>query len=199
MFNFPAMHKIFFSILLILGGTNVFAQYIHYSDHRNINKTSSHATTPPPVVQEAPAKVVRDTVKVVVKDTVKMFMKDTVKITVRDTLKMIVHDTIRVIVIDTMQIVIHDTTNICPDVVYHQWPDKCPGLSGSIPVINNYVTPQMILKLTEYYQGHLYSISSNRNAKNKVVYKLKVCKNGQISFEYADENGNIISKPPGTK
>jgi hypothetical protein len=35
-------------------------------------------------------------------------------------------------------------------VVYHQWPDKCPAISGSIPVLTNYVPREMVQKLTEY-------------------------------------------------
>ena len=83
-------------------------------------------------------------------------------------------------------------TPVTDSVVYHQWPDKCPAISGSIPVLANYVPREMVLKLTEIYKGHLYSISSIKVANNKSGYKLKVCENGEIKFEYADEHGEII-------
>lgn len=79
-------------------------------------------------------------------------------------------------------------------VVYHEWPDRCPGQSGSIPVLTSYVPRELVLRLTEIYKGHLYSISSIRTANNKPGYKLSVCVKGEIKFEYADEAGNIISK-----
>jgi hypothetical protein len=180
------MPRIIFIILLIITGNNLFAQYLHYSDTRNINDKTSHAQTAPTTVPDTPPKVIKDTVRLV--------LKDTVKVMVRDTVKTVVHDTLRLMVRDTIEIVVHDTVNICPtNVVYHKWPDRCPGLSGSIPVVNNYIPPEMVLKLTEIYKGHLYSISSSRNAGNKMQYKLKVCENGVIKFEYADENGDIIS------
>lgn len=181
------MAKIIFTIFLIATGNILFAQYIHYSDKRNINNATPAETTSPKLIQEPQAKVIRDTVTIVVKDTVRIIVKDTLKITV--------HDTLKVMVRDTVEIAIHDTVNICPaETVYHKWPDRCPGLSGSIPVLSNYIAPEMVLKLTEIYKGHLYSISSARNTNNKVQYKLKVCENGVIRFEYADENGAIISK-----
>lgn len=79
-------------------------------------------------------------------------------------------------------------------VVYHEWPDKCPAISGSIPVLTNYVPRELTLKLTEIYKGHLYSITSLRIDNNKLQYKLKICVKGEIRFEYADETGNIIKK-----
>ena len=79
-------------------------------------------------------------------------------------------------------------------VVYHDWPDRCPALSGSIPVLTNYVPPELIPKLTEFFKGHLYSITSIKVAANKMQYKLKVCENGEIKIKYADESGNLIKE-----
>lgn len=79
-------------------------------------------------------------------------------------------------------------------VVYHDWPDRCPALSGSIPVLANFVPQELIPKLTEFFKGHLYSITSIKVADNKIQYKLKVCENGEIKTEYADESGNLIKK-----
>ena len=79
-------------------------------------------------------------------------------------------------------------------VVYHIWPDRCPAISGSIPVLTNYVPREMVLKLTEIFEGHLYSITSLTAENNKLNYKLKVCVKGELKFECADETGTIITK-----
>lgn len=79
-------------------------------------------------------------------------------------------------------------------VVYHDWPDRCPALSGSIPVLTNYVSKELVLKLTEIYKGHLYAITSLKVANDKLQYKLKVCIKGELKFEYADETGTVITK-----
>jgi hypothetical protein len=78
-------------------------------------------------------------------------------------------------------------------VVYHKWPDHCPAESGSIPVLSNYVPKEMVLKLTEFYKGHLYSITSLKDAKGLTIFKLKVCIKGELKFVFADEAGNIIN------
>ena len=96
------MAKIFFTLFLIATGNILFAQYVHYSDKRNINNTKAAETISPKLTQDPNAKVIRDTVKVVVKDTVKVVVKDTVKVMVKDTLKIVVHDTLKVIVSDTI-------------------------------------------------------------------------------------------------
>lgn len=177
------MPRIFFTILLIITGNYLFAQYIHYSDTRNINNKSGRT--------EATPKAVPNTEKQVIKDTV----RDTVKIVIHDTVRVVIRDTIKITARDTVKIVVHDTVNVAPEkVVYHKWPDRCPGLSGAVPVLTNYVPKEMVPKLTEIYKGHLYSITSIKVANNKLNYKLKVCENGEIKFEYADENGDIITK-----
>lgn len=79
-------------------------------------------------------------------------------------------------------------------VAYHNWPDLCPGLSGSIPVLTNYVPAELVLKLTEIYKGHLYSITSMKVDNDKLEYKLKICVKGEIKFEYADGTGKIVAK-----
>lgn len=79
-------------------------------------------------------------------------------------------------------------------VVYHEWPDRCPAISGSIPVLTNYVPGELVLKLTEIFKGHLYSITSLAAGNGKLKYKLQVCVKGELVFEFADDNGVIISK-----
>lgn len=175
--NLLHMRRILFIILLLVPANSLFAQYLHYSDKRNIDNTLPAAEAAQPIP------------KAVVKDTIIIRQKDTVKQVVRDTIRLIVRDTIRIR--DT--VIIRDTVRLPPDtIIYHQWPDKCPGLSGATPVLTNYVSKEIVLKLTEIYKGHLYSISSIKAANNKSGYKLKVCENGEIRFEYADEHGEII-------
>lgn len=164
------MPRIVFAILLIVTGNFSFAQYVHYSDK------TQHADVAPKVV---PNTVVRDTVRIIVRDTVRVIVRDTIKVVVRDTVKIVIQDTVK---------------SAPGKVAYHKWPDRCPGLSGAVPVLLNYIPKEIVPKLTEIYKGHLYSISSIKVDNNKLEYKLKVCENGAIRFEYADENGNIIPK-----
>ena len=177
------------------------AQYVHYSDPRDIHSSTQRATADPKTVPDTITKIIRDTVRLVIRDTVRLRVKDTIRVTVKDTVKKVVHDTLRLSVRDTIEIVVHDTVNVCPtETVYHKWPDRCPAVAGAIPVLRNYVPPQLVLKLTEIFKGYLYSISATKNANNKPEYELKVCENGFIKIEYADENGNIIAKrQPGKK
>jgi hypothetical protein len=39
----------------------------------------------------------------------------------------------------------------------------------------------------------LYSISTNKGQNGKPEYKLKVCKNGMIRYEYANYKGEIMA------
>jgi len=171
------MPKIVLIILFIISGNSLFAQYLHYSDKRNISNSAPAAKA----TQAVPRPATKDTIIIKERDTVKQVVRDTIKIIVRDTIR--IRDTI----------IIRDTVTLPADtIIYHQWPDKCPGLSGATPVLTNYVAKEIVLKLTEIYKGHLYSISSIKVANNKLGYKLKVCENGEIKFEYADEHGEII-------
>jgi hypothetical protein len=79
-------------------------------------------------------------------------------------------------------------------MIFHDWPDKCPGLTGAVPVLNNYVPATIVLIITEKFKGHLYSISTTKGPDNQPQYKLKVCEDGMIQYEYADYKGNIIPK-----
>ena len=79
-------------------------------------------------------------------------------------------------------------------MIFHDWPDKCPGLTGAMPVLINYVPAEIVLIVTEKFKGHLYSISTNKGPGNRPQYKLKVCEDGMIQYEYADYKGNIISE-----
>ncbi|HWH63608.1 MAG TPA: hypothetical protein VNS50_10055 [Ginsengibacter sp.] len=170
------MLRTIFTFLLIIGSNYLFAQYVHYSDNRIINKPQPQQTETKPVA--SPELHVVDTVR----DTVRIIVRDTIRVTVRDTIR----------ITDTLKITVKDTIRLAP--VYHKWPDRCPGLSGAVPVLTNYVPKEIVPKLTEIYKGHLYSITTVKVANGKVEYKMKVCENGEIKFEYADENGDLISR-----
>ena len=185
------MLKFFFTLIFIVSAGCLFAQYVHYSDTRNINGKSEAARPSPKAAPNVTQHITRDTVR----DTVKVFVHDTIKVVIRDTVRLTVRDTVRLTARDTLKIIVHDTVRVAGEkIVYHKWPDKCPGLSGAVPVLTNYVPKEIVPKITEIYKGHLYSITSIKVANNKLNYKLKVCENGEIKFEYADENGDIISK-----
>lgn len=176
------MHRIIFTLLFIIAGNSLFAQYIHYSDKRKLTTRTEQAQLPARPASNPSPRIISDTVR----DTVKVIVRDTVRVVVRDTVK--IKDTVRLT--DTIRVVIRDTIRSAP--VYHKWPDRCPGLSGAVPVLTNYVPKEIIPKLTEIFKGHLYSITSIKVANNKLNYKMKVCEDGQIKFEYADENGELL-------
>lgn len=77
-------------------------------------------------------------------------------------------------------------------VIFHDWPDRCPAFTGALPVLNNYVPPEIALIITEKFEGHLYSISSYTGPDNKPQYKLKICSGGMIKYEYADAKGTVM-------
>jgi hypothetical protein len=167
--------KSIIAILLFVTSNNLHAQYLHYKDRSNINKTSSPAN--PPVSKfitqvPEPAKPL-SIPPVHIKNSIPpksiMIAPAINSVTVSDFL---------VPVIDSQ-------------IVYHTWPDMCPGRPGSIPVLNNYVPHELVLKLTEIFQGHLYAITSIKVDNNKMNYQLKVCINGEIKYEQADEYGNL--------
>ena len=184
MFNYR-MSRLFFTLLLIFFTMGVFAQYVHYSDKRKLDNNTQPGQTTPAPLQKAPTPVIkRDTLT----DTLRTVVHDTLKVVVRDTVHVVVRDTVRIT--DTIRVTIHDTVRSAP--VYHKWPDRCPGLSGAVPVLTNYVPRELVPKLTEMFKGHLYSITSVKVPGNKFNYKMRVCENGEIKFEYANENGDLI-------
>ena len=77
-------------------------------------------------------------------------------------------------------------------VVYHEWPDCCPGLKGAIPILVTYVPREIFLKLREKYKGHLYSIAGILVENRKQAYKLRICEGNDVKYEYADEEGNLM-------
>lgn len=209
------MSKIIFTLLLLIVGNILCAQYVHYTDTRDLNaKTQAQPFTkvlPDPAsaarqdtITDTVRVILRDTAKITIRDTLRVTMKDTAKVTMRDTLKVTIRDTIRVLVrdtikitdtirvTDTVRVLVRDTINLA--IVYHKWPDHCPGVEGKVPVLTNYVPAEIVPKLTEIFKGFLYSITRIKDADNKTYYKLKVCENGEIKIKYADENGDLLKQ-----
>ena len=77
-------------------------------------------------------------------------------------------------------------------VVYHDWPDCCPGMKGSIPILVTYVPHELVLKLKEKYQGHLYSIAGMKVPVDRTAYKLRICDGNDVKYAFADEEGNLM-------
>ncbi len=169
--------KILIPILLLIASNSLSAQYLHYEDRSQINKNAK------------PAKPVRDTITRVSEPVAPAVYQGTysrVLIALKGNLVAPVAGSITV---NDLLVPIIDS-----EVVYHTWPDKCPGMAGSIPVLNNYVPPLMVLKLTEIYQGHLYAITTIKIDRDELQYELKVCVNGVIRYDFADEDGIIVAK-----
>ena len=160
------MKKFIFILLLIISTNHLFAQYLHYWDDSRPRKNTQAAPNPKPVEIIAPP-VITNPVKI---DPV--ILVSSVRINSTGTIRA--------------------PKIIRPPLIFHHWPDLCPGLSGSIPVLNNYVPKEILLILKEKFRGHLYSISSYKGQDGKQEYKLKVCADGMIKYEYANAMGNIM-------
>ena len=168
------MKKIIFILLLIISTNHLFAQYLHYWDDSRPRRNTQAAPNPKPVEIEKPMEIIAPTV-----------ITSPVKID-------------QIILVSSVRInstgLTHAPKIIRAPLIFHQWPDLCPGLSGSIPVLNNYVPKELLLILKEKFRGHLYSISSYKGQDSRQEYKLKVCADGMIKFEFADAKGSIISE-----
>ena len=167
--------KSLIAILLILTASSLSAQYLHYEDRSNINRNAR------------PAKPASDSTKLVtepVEPAVNIVSRVRNTIPPKD---FIVAPSINSVTVDNLIVPLIDS-----EVVYHTWPDLCPGRPGSIPVLTNYVPPKLVLKLTEIFEGHLYAITSIKVDNDIMNYQLKVCINGEIVYEQADEDGDLI-------
>ncbi len=164
--------KILIPILLLMACKSLSAQYLHYEDRSQIKRP---ATPAEPV--SAPITPAKEAVPTTI-SKVSVPLKG--NIVAPPIVPGSIHDLI-IPVIDSK-------------FLYHEWPDKCPGMPGKIPVLNNYVPPIMVLKLTEIYHGYLFTITSVKVAGGGLQYKLQVCANGVMRQDLADEHGNIIMK-----
>jgi hypothetical protein len=167
------MKKIIFTILLIGSAHLLFAQYLHYWDNSHPRRYEQPVENPKPVEEPKP----REIMPAVITKPVKIN-----PITL-----------VRSIALPVATITIPPRI-VRPPMIFHDWPDKCPALSGSLPVFNNYVPAEIALIVTEKFKGHLYSICSYQGPHKQLQYKLKICSGGMIRYEYADHKGNIISE-----
>ena len=69
---------------------------------------------------------------------------------------------------------------------------ECPGLSASLPVLNNYVPPDLVIKLRVRFSGHLFSITSQTTPIGGKKYKLKVCVKGEFHELFVDPEGALV-------
>ena len=173
------MKNLIFTILLIGSSHFLFAQYLHYWDNSRPRRYVAPATekkaTPPPPPETPP----------VVKEDPPMEITKPLKM---DAKTLITNVTVAV------NKVADAPKFIRKPVIFHDWPDRCPAFTGALPVLNNYVPPEIALIINEKFEGHLYSISSYKGPDNQPEYKLKVCSGGMIKYEYADSKGNVVAK-----
>lgn len=172
------MKKLIITILLMIGIHALQAQYLHYWDDSRPHRQAPPAEKPKPPVEKEPEEIK---------------MPEEIALEITKPWKV---DAITLISFVTLPF---NTVTIPPMIVrepmvFHDWPDKCPGLTGAMPVLINYVPAEIVLIVTEKFKGHLYSISTNKGPDNMPQYKLKVCEDGMIQYEYADYKGNIISE-----
>ena len=70
--------------------------------------------------------------------------------------------------------------------------NECPGMDASLPVLTNYVPPEIVNDFKIKFEGHVYSITSIKVSANQVQYKLKVCHNGEFVIRFVDTDGDIL-------
>ncbi len=170
------MKKIIFTIFFIGSTHLLFAQYLHYWDHSrppNYTAPVPEKNTPPAVINKPE--------------------ENDPPIEITKPLKIDPITLVSAVWLPVNQVAVAPKFDR-PPMIFHEWPDKCPALSGSLPVLDNYVPAEIVIIITEKFKGHLYSISSYNGPDNQLQYKLKVCSGGMIKYEYADHKGNIISE-----
>ena len=172
------MKKIICTILLITLTQVLFSQYLHYWDNsRRRNAQPAEQSAPPPENKPVPVQQPEE-------KPAPLPIANPVTLSAATL----------VIATNIPFNTVSDLPKIYrPPMIFHDWPDKCPGLTGAVPVLLNYVPAEIVLMVTEKYEGHLYSISTNKSANGKPEYKLKVCKNGMIRYEYANYKGEIMA------
>ena len=69
---------------------------------------------------------------------------------------------------------------------------QCPGMEGPLPVLINYVPPDIVEKFKNKFEGHVYSITTIKVSANQFQYKLKVCNNGEFVIRFVDTDGDIL-------
>ena len=69
---------------------------------------------------------------------------------------------------------------------------ECPGMDASLPVLTNYVPPQIVKDFKIKFEDHVYSITSIKVSANQIQYKLKVCYKGEFVIRFVDTDGDIL-------
>lgn len=172
------MKKLIITLVILFAANHLFAQYLHYWDNSKRERYVQPTEQAPPPPPQAPAQPKPDVAPA------PLPLTNPVKLDVPD-------------LVSSTFVPFNTVTGPPkfdrPPMVFHEWPDKCPGLSGAVPVLLNYVPAEIVVIVSEKYKGHLYSICTNKGANNKPEYKLKVCKNGMIVYEYANYKGEIMA------
>ena len=68
----------------------------------------------------------------------------------------------------------------------------CPGMDASLPVLMNYVPPEIVQKFKVKFNGHVYCITSLKISDTAFQYKLRICNNGEFVERFVDLNGIIV-------
>ena len=89
---------------------------------------------------------------------------------------------------DTVQVV-EDSVAEAEIITPH---NECPGIDASLPVLTNYVPPEIVKDFKIKFEGHVYSITSIKVSANQVQYKLKVCYDGEFVIRFVDTDGDIL-------
>ena len=174
------MKKIIFTILLIGSAHLLFAQYLHYWDNSRPRRYTQQAEKSAPPVETKPVEVKKPEVK-----EVPLPLTPALKI---EPISLIASTNV------PFNTVTGPPKFDRPPMIFHDWPHRCPAFTGALPVLNNYVPPEIALIINEKFEGHLYSISSYKGPDNQPQYKLKVCSGGMIKYEYADSKGNVVAE-----
>ena len=91
------------------------------------------------------------------------------------------------LLIDTVRVIVEDS--VAEIITPH---NECPGMRGPLPVLINYVPPEIVNKFRIQFKGHVYSITSIKVSANQFQYKLKVCYNGEFVIRFVDIDGDIL-------
>ncbi len=69
---------------------------------------------------------------------------------------------------------------------------ECPGMDASLPVLMNYVPPEIVAKFKLKFNGHCYCITSIKVSETETQYKLRVCNKGEFVERFVDTEGVVV-------
>jgi len=90
-------------------------------------------------------------------------------------------------VIDSVEVMAEDS--VAEIITPHS---ECPGMDASLPVLTNYVPPEIVKNFKIKFEDHVYSITSIKVSANQIQYKLKVCYKGEFVIRFVDTDGDIL-------